>query len=500
LITFTLTAVGVLSILLILGCANVDLKDFIELQTRLRGLNNLYVRPDGKNENPGTKDQPKKDIRAAIDYMVANGLRGTVHVAEGFYPVDFVAGTHIVMADGVSLKGGYSSDFSIHNPSVFQSVIQDLSTNSTEYTRAVDGGTELTPDTSIEGFVVIGGQADESFAIYCKGSSPAIDGNVLTGGSNGQMDIAVACDSSAPHVVGNIINGGGGPGSFEAYGIVLINLSDGDPVPVIYGNTVNGGEAQVVAGIVLSDSSGDALVEANTIDAGLQTAAGYGVQVVNAKAQIRNNTISGGNTTNGQSFGIYTYFTANSVAIHNNTITGGMGGVSYSIFIGDNSSPYIDNNILLTTFGAARTHIHEDTVTSDPSSVRNNHFYDFSGPFAFYQDSDLGTQYIAAINDFNNTTQDPAKPSEGNVDGDPVFLDQDGPDTIIDTVFDNNWRLTGSSPVETRQGGLDGAAQSWGFNQDKVGNTRTNLIDGPDDGPTNTNAGGWSIGAYENDS
>jgi hypothetical protein len=79
-------------------------------------------------------------------------------------------------------------------------------------------------------------------------------------------------------------------------------------------------------------------------------------------------------------------------------------------------------------------------------------------------------------------------------------LDQDGPDTIIDTVFDNNWRLTGSSPVETRQGGLDGAAQSWGFNQDKVGNTRTNLIDGPDDGPTNTNAGGWSIGAYENDS
>lgn len=53
--------------------------------------------------------------------------------------------------------------------------------------------------------------------------------------------------------------------------------------------------------------------------------------------------------------------------------------------------------------------------------------------------------------------------------------------------------------MEARQGGLDGAAEGWGFSVDMDGNTRTNLTEGPDDSPVNDGAAGWSMGAYEFD-
>jgi len=54
-------------------------------------------------------------------------------------------------------------------------------------------------------------------------------------------------------------------------------------------------------------------------------------------------------------------------------------------------------------------------------------------------------------------------------------------DDDIDTMGDNDWRLTASSPTEVTQGGLDLSAE---FTTDKDGVTRT---------------APWSIGAYEQD-
>ena len=76
--------------------------------------------------------------------------------------------------------------------------------------------------------------------------------------------------------------------------------------------------------------------------------------------------------------------------------------------------------------------------------------------------------------------------ASGNVQQDALFTDAAGGD----------YTLTGGANVEVRQGGLDGAAEGWSFTADKDGVTRTNDTSA---GPSNANAGGWSMGAYEKD-
>ena len=55
-------------------------------------------------------------------------------------------------------------------------------------------------------------------------------------------------------------------------------------------------------------------------------------------------------------------------------------------------------------------------------------------------------------------------------------------------VGSGDMHLTGASPTDVKSGGIDGAANSWGFTTDKDGNPRTG------NGTT-----GWSMGAYELD-
>jgi hypothetical protein len=89
--------------------------------------------------------------------------------------------------------------------------------------------------------------------------------------------------------------------------------------------------------------------------------------------------------------------------------------------------------------------------------------------------------------------------ASGNIDDVPQFIDLDGTDNLVWTMGDNNWHLDGTSSVNLRQGGQNGAALGWGFTTDREGTPRTDLLQGPNDNPTNENAGGWSMGAYERD-
>ena len=74
----------------------------------------------------------------------------------------------------------------------------------------------------------------------------------------------------------------------------------------------------------------------------------------------------------------------------------------------------------------------------------------------------------------------------GNISVDPAFVDADNLD----------YRLANNSPINTREGGMDGSTTGYSLTVDLAGTTRTAVLNGS---PTNKGAAGWSIGAYETD-
>ena len=83
--------------------------------------------------------------------------------------------------------------------------------------------------------------------------------------------------------------------------------------------------------------------------------------------------------------------------------------------------------------------------------------------------------------------------SEGNHSDVPIFVNINGNDGNITTIGDNDWRLTASNLANIYEGGLD---LSTDFSYDFDGVTRTAVMNYT---PTNANAAGWSIGAFELD-
>ena len=68
--------------------------------------------PAASDSNPGTMGSPFAGIRAAIEAAAAAYSTANVYVAEGDYMVSYQSGTHVVLAEGISVYGSYASDWS----------------------------------------------------------------------------------------------------------------------------------------------------------------------------------------------------------------------------------------------------------------------------------------------------------------------------------------------------------------------------------------------------
>ena len=139
----------------------------------------------------------------------------------------------------------------------------------------------------------------------------------------------------------------------------------------------------------------------------------------------------------------------------------------------------MDNNIIFTTAGLYRIGILADSG-SDPAALRNNNI--FGCPTALYsRETTVQTDYTSVAG-FEAAL---GAAASGNVSRSGIFIDQS-----------SDLHLAAAADVDVRQGGLDGSALGWSFSTDMDGNNRTNSTAG---GPSNTDAGGWSMGAYEKD-
>ena len=188
--------------------------------TATSGPIDVYVNGDtGHDSNDGAMNAPKATIGAGI--LAATGLTGTVHVAERGSAVYDEA---LALATGVSIKGGYSDDFSANDPAVY--VTEVVRTPSLATVRGIDAD-----DLTIEGLFVqtgdigSGAALTSAIAIHlhdcndvvvrnCLAIAGAITGPGVSGADGG--DGAVGGDGGAG--VQGVSGGRGGTGGVAIVG------------------------------------------------------------------------------------------------------------------------------------------------------------------------------------------------------------------------------------------------------------------------------------------
>jgi len=423
------------------------------------GGGNIYVSPAGNDTNPGTATSPLKTIQAAT-----SRASGTILVTAGTYSSQ-VGASSINLSRGMSLYGGYSSDFSIRNPNFYTTVITDItdmSTNPYGWSAAIN----ISGPSVIDGFTINGtttGIGGDIHTIDVTGTSgiPTINNNIINCGvtSGSSVSRCINVDMATPLTLsGNTINVGSatwgivalwpsGPFSITSNTInggatSAIEISPGYGTSVIRNNMIN---SSATHGIY-SKATSNVTIEANAIRGGVN----YGIYSFGGVPVIRNNTIK----LVGSTFGIYNESNSN---ISNNTIVGDSSANSFGILAKSALSAVMQNNIIENVSVC----ISENDAGSDPAVFKNNNL--FGCPVLFRDEGTIDISTISGVNALLVTS------SSGNISS----------NSALNAASD--YRLSASSPITVTQGGLDLSAA---FTTDKAGATRTTP---------------WSMGAYEYD-
>lgn len=428
----------------------------------------------------------KPTINGAIDVASAPA---SVVVNVGVYNVNSSLNTHVVLADDISLYGGYDASFITRDPVSNLSVISDVN--------ALDGGSSIsmlassgvTNLTLVDGFTINGstqtGISTVAGVLVERGASPLLQNNIINAGtsSNESRGVYIADTDTSPIIRDNIINGGN---SSRTYGI----YSRTRATAFIFNNIIDGGNASSIS-YGISNSGVNSTIKYNTINAGVGGSLSIGIDSEGfSTGVIQNNTI---NSTTGSSFGMHNF--ASSPIIQNNTIV----SLQYGIRNGRSGSgvtaPVIDNNIIVLTGSATlKTYcITEDAVDTEAASLRNNNLFGCTVKYLDKQfgcpgngDGD-GVASTCSIAEMESLTGFGAGGSSGNVSVDPIFIDIDGLDDNLRTN-DNNWHFSVASPFSVTSGGLNGiddTGAGWGYTDDM------------DNVPRLGSGSPWAIGSYE---
>lgn len=437
-----------------------------------------YVSPSAVDDSGDglTPMTAKQTIMAAVN---AASNPATVLVEAGTYPVSNSGNERITLKEGVSLYGGFNGSFT--DRSLGGSVIADQSSLMTTLPNpafAVLGNTGITAATLLDGFTLLGagsGSVHTAGLRLRDGAAPTVQHNTINGGSGSSASYAIYLyNGAAPLIKQNSLYGGSG-------GASSVGISTNNSSPVIFNNLIEGGSGGNSSYAVISPVDGAMQIRANRIFGGSGSDFTAGISVIRGTHTINNNMIHAG--VGAQSHGVLN--TEGSVSARNNTIYGGSGiakavglEFSYSTLMGAFD---IENNIIISP-GLSGICIKSSYVWPPD----NNDLY---CPTSLYQY--LATDYKGLDVSGNVTVN--ANGSGGglmpaglfNIFTDPLLVDFDGPDNNINTMADNDWHLSASTPMSVKTGGLNGFDQGWSFSTDKDSVTR----------PASGNP--WSIGAYQ---
>ncbi len=279
--------------------------------------NVLYVHPDGVNNNPGTKEQPMRTIQWAIEQAKQMGTIDTIRVAEGEYTIDYSNDDYIVIADGVSLYGGYRADWVERDPAKFVTKIVDgslvtLSSNFLDPHRSMEVPAGVQASTVIDGFHISVARGKYRAAVFVQGDATI---------SNNIIEPLVAIPD------------------LQVFGLRIV---EGHPTVVAnrfrFKSPASGGSARAIFA-----TASNAKFFTNLLDLSNVLGQAYGFQLSDGAAQLLGNSI----LLNG-------------------------GGASRGIYLEDMAEPIIDNNLIEGKDAGVVACIQSQDSASVPSQTRNN--------------------------------------------------------------------------------------------------------------------------------
>jgi hypothetical protein len=335
-----------------------------------------------------------------------------------------------------------------------------------------------------------GTTAAQTVGIEMDGSSFAhvIDGNIITvGSSNTVYGMLLSNEAGGMGIKNNVLRLDAAEGNMCA-GIWLadttVNTIGGSSAGgnrIVCGRgSVNTYGVYIDSGSTVSDFSYNYVVPGQGT---LAVSAWYGVLAGGSVQYVANNLIVGGESSNSNM--LYLNASGNPY-VYNNTLIATGSTTQHMLFISTGSIPYVINNIFAGNGSSLLYGMYENG--SNPNLFLNNAFINVTTPYR-------ATTGGCDPNDAANTTGGPAVTSSGN-----KILSYAG------FASSTDFHLTAASPVELRQGGATAASLA------PAGVTPPSVIPSVDientartasvtasPAPSNANAGGISIGAFECD-
>lgn len=309
-----------------------------------------------------------------------------VRVAEGTYTIS----NKITLKNGIKVLGGYSSDFSVRNPSTHVTTIQAVGASPDRIVEG-DGAISDTANTVLDGFTILAGSAATSYAIYLYGGSkPTITNNIIKGGTGTTANYGIYVEGieTRPIISQNTIYGAQSAAEGNSYGIYV--HSDVNPTVdwLISQNQIYGNENAIMVtdsyALYIASSSNRIIIQANpTIDGGVGGST-YGIYLANgAQAQILGGSgqvIRGGRGSTLQR-GIFATGGTTNPVIQGNTIwgnsPGSVWGSSRGIEItGDSSATIRYNTIYGSETGAVNSSIGIFANTTGSVLIEDNPLID----------------------------------------------------------------------------------------------------------------------------
>ncbi|MCP4135071.1 MAG: hypothetical protein GY754_29115 [bacterium] len=289
------------------------------LSATINVVNEMCVSNAGNDTSgDGASDNPYLTIDKGIS-EAASGPYG-VRVAQGTYDEG-----ELIMVEGVSLSGGWSTSFYYNDPTVYTTTINALDDT------GISAGSGVTFATSIGGFTINGRD------------------------SSGTSVQAISMNSGGLTIENNIIYAGGFSGS-----------------------------AVGATGIYQSNAA-YTVIRNNRVSAGNPSGTATAIRINGVGGEVYNNVVYGGGANSGSKYAIYKGTTSGTLNIRNNTIDAGASGAPYCIFLYAGTGPvYIENNLIFST-GPNGIGISEYVEAATPTSVQNNNIFSIPSTYFYYE-------------------------------------------------------------------------------------------------------------------
>jgi len=344
-----ISLIGIFGLLLTIVSCGSDHKTTQPVDTTPAPASIVYVSATGSDTNAGTVAAPFLTIQKGIDVVNVAPLPAEVRVAAGVYNVTDAI---VMSVDGVSLKGGYTADFSGRGFLTADERLNDTYKTLVTYTGTFDGtfnpptdanpsraitvsGASVTLATVIEGLTVNSANSNTASSIVISdGAAVTIRYNTMNSAGTA-VSAGVFSIASSPTIEYNAV--------FAGTSYYSLGLADLGGSPMIAHNDITGGSGSYSFPIAMM-SSVNATVSNNSVHGAVGTTTAGGIYFQGASGAIINNTVDGG-TSDNDSDGIGAT-DSTSVLISGNTVNGGVAqNIANGLYISGTAAVIVDNDI-----------------------------------------------------------------------------------------------------------------------------------------------------------